>query len=140
ILPINCKGIRRSSKIICYIARIWARRRMRPLKILLYYAKIHIHEATKGNLHFPDGGYLFFISCELEHIFCYIFPVRQALNHTVVGPCLLAFTCTRVQKICLTISPAHRRTARTSYFLPQPIHPTPFCQWMAGKEEQAVPA
>ena len=51
ILPINCKGIRRSSKIICYIARFWVRRRMRPLKILLYYAKIHIHEATKGILH-----------------------------------------------------------------------------------------
>ena len=59
ILPINCKGIRRSSKIICYIARFWARRRMRPLKILLHYAKIHIHEATKGILHFQNGGYLF---------------------------------------------------------------------------------
>ena len=32
---------------------------MRPLKILLHYAKIHIHEATKGILHFPDEGYLF---------------------------------------------------------------------------------
>ena len=30
---------------------------MRPLKNLLHYAKKHIHEATKGILHFPDGGY-----------------------------------------------------------------------------------
>lgn len=45
-----------------------------------------------------------------------------------------------MQKICRIISPAHRRTARTAYFLPQRIYPTPFCQWMAGKVEQAVPA
>ena len=77
ILPINCKGIRRSSKIICYIARFWARRRMRPLKILLHYAKIHIHEATKGILHFPDGGYLFFFSCALYQGF-FLFLSSQA--------------------------------------------------------------